>query len=387
MINNRAAHFHYLHGFDDEDNLTVQVTDANSLLGTQLLEGDWEEALSHLDTPEGEHDATANNDPLGLFNEGSKHTLLPKTKSSALFASLYVRAPYPLIKRICVTSKGPELSDLMYALSVIPHEEQKRLHETQRKIPYRSRSWTNDEYTIILNLLLKECLVHNGSALSLLEKCPSWIIPSSFAVTPLAMAAYNPDVPSSILQKLCILEPKAIGMDCKLFNVPTIPLIIAAASPVPTPASFPIDVRDEVKRNRWHKVKLLMNKDWFCVLSSSGDVVGDDLPAPPVITVQQVKITCDEAMKRKEWELVREILKQYNPKTGEDLTLSPIQTALAQHDQTTSTKLQKQEAKRARDVWLHRNLGLVIFPVHAFMDLVYAVIPQRRDDSLVSPMS
>jgi hypothetical protein len=394
MISNQAAPFHYHRDFDDEDNLTVQVSDANSLLGTHLLEGDWEEALSHLDTPEGERDATAKNDPLGLFNVGSKNLTLPKSKNSALFASLYVRAPFSLIAKICNASKDAELSDLMYALSVIPHEEQQRLQEKQhRKIPYRSRSWTNDEYTHILKLLLKKCLVHAAgrSAPSLLEaKCPSWIInPSAFALNPLAMAAYNPDVSSSILQTLCLLEPKAIGTNCKLFTVPTIPLIIAAASPVP-PASFPIDVRDEVKRNRWEKVKLLMNKDWFyeqyTVLSSSNDIVDATLPSPPAITLHQVKVACDEAMKRKEWELVRELLKQ-NPNTGEDLTLSPIQTALAHHDQKTSTKLRKQEEKRSRDEWLHRNMGLVMYPVDALMDLVHALIPQRQDYSLVSPMS
>jgi len=380
-----AAPINYHRGFEDEDNLTVQVSDANSLLGTHLLEGDWEEAISHLDTPEGERDATAKNDPLGLFNVGSKNVTLPKTKNSALFASLYVRAPFQLIEKICDISKDAELSDLLYVLSVIPHEEQQRLQETQqRKIPYRSRSWTTDEYTLILKLLIKE-------STSLLEKCPSWIInPSAFALNPLAMAAYNPDVSSSILQILCMLEPKAIDMDCKLFTVPTIPLIIAAASPIP-PASFPIDVRDEVKRNRWEKVKLLMNKDWcyeqYKVFSSS-DVIDATLPTPPAITLYQVKIACDEAKKRKEWELVRELLKQYKPKTEEELlALGPIQTALAQQDQKTTTKLRKQEEKRSRDEWLHRNMGLVMYPVDALMDLVHALIPQRQDYSVVSPMS
>mmetsp|Transcript_17126 Transcript_17126/g.34242 ORF Transcript_17126/g.34242 Transcript_17126/m.34242 type:complete len:389 (+) Transcript_17126:50-1216(+) len=388
MINNQAGPFHYHHVFDDEDNLTVQVSDANSLLGTHLLEGDWEEALDYLDTPEGQRDATTKNDPLGLFNVGKKLTL-PKTKNGALFAALYVRAPFPLIKKICDIEEDTDISNLMYALSVIPHEEQQRLEESQqRKIPYRTRYWTNNEHTLILNLFLKECLQQKSS---LLDKCPSWIIPSTFAVTPLAMAAYNPDVPSSILQKLCMLEPKAIGMESKLFSVSTIPLIVAAASPVP-PATFPIDVRDEVKRNRWEKVKLLMNKDWFEIdvqSSSLDDIIGDALPSPPAITLEQVKVACDEAMKRKEWELVRELLKQFNSTAGDELTmsLSSIQTALAQHDRKVSTKLRKQDEKRNREEWLHRNMGLVMYPVDALLDLINAVIPQRHDDSLVSPMS
>eukprot|EP00573_Skeletonema_grethae_P001839 CAMPEP_0201685598 /NCGR_PEP_ID=MMETSP0578-20130828/314_1 /ASSEMBLY_ACC=CAM_ASM_000663 /TAXON_ID=267565 /ORGANISM="Skeletonema grethea, Strain CCMP 1804" /LENGTH=402 /DNA_ID=CAMNT_0048169531 /DNA_START=81 /DNA_END=1289 /DNA_ORIENTATION=+ len=394
LISNQAARYH--HGFEDDDNLTVQVSDANSLLGTHLLEGDWEDALDYLDTPEGERDASAKNDPLGLFNVGNNKLTVPKSKNGALFASLYVRAPFPLIQKICGISKDAEICDLMYTLSVIPHEEQHRLEEIQqRKIPYRSRSWTNDEYNLILNLFLKKCIKGNDadrSASLLLERCPSWIIPSAFVLTPLAMAAYNPDVPSPILQILCMLEPKAIGMDCKLFTVSTIPLIVAAASPVPSVA-HPIDFRDDVKRNRWDKVKLLMNKDyWFeqyAVKSISvNEVIGSALPSPPTIALEQVKVACDEAMKRKEWELVRELLKQFDSMTGEELlALGPFQTALAQHDRKVSTKLRKQEQKRSRDEWLHRNIGLVMYPVDTLVDLFYAVIPQKHDDSLVSPMS
>ncbi len=396
MIDNTATPlFSHNHDFNDEE--TVQVSDANSFLGTHLLEGDWEDALVYLDTPEGERDATAKNDPLGLFNvDNSNKLTLPKHKNGALFASLYVRAPFPLIKNICDISKEAEMSDLMYVLSVIPHEEQLRLGRTQpRKIPYRSRSWTSDEYERILKLFLKESLQPHDhevgrSAPFLLEKCPSWIIPSTFVVTPLAMAAYNPDVPSNILQILCILEPNAIDMDCKLFGVPTIPLIVAAASPMP-PVASSSDVRDEMKRNRWEKVKLLMNKDWFeqykaTQSSSIDDIIGAVLPSPAAISLEQVKVACDEAMKRKEWELVRELLKQFNSTTGAT-NLSPFETALAQHDRRVSTKLRKQEQKRSRDEWLHRNMGLVMYPVDTLMDLISSVIPQTHDISLVSTMS
>lgn len=204
------------------------------------------------------------------------------------------------------------------------------------------------------------------------------------------MAAYNPDVPSNILQILCILEPNAIDMDCKLFGVPTIPLIVAAASPMP-PVASSSDVRDEMKRNRWEKVKLLMNKDWFeqykaTQSSSIDDIIGAALPSPAAISLEQVKVACEEAMKRKEWELVRELLKQFNSTTGAT-NLSPFETALAQHDRRVSTKLRKQEQKRSRDEWLHRNMGLVMYPVDTLMDLISSVIPQTHDISLVSTMS
>lgn len=391
MISNQITPFLY-RGVDDEDNLTVQVSNANSQLGTHLLEGEWDEALDHLDTAEGERDSTERNDPLGLFNDGSK-LIVPNSKNSAIFASLYVRAPFQVIKKICDRAKDAELSDLMYALSVIPHEEQLRLQELQRKIPYRSRCWTKEEFNEILKLLLKECLPHQSStaAPSLLEKCPSWIInPSAFAVTPLAMAAYNPDVSSSILQILCTMEPRAIDdMDCKLFAVTTIPLIIAAASPAPPEGPFSLEHVNEVRRNRWGKVELLMNKDWFYEQQKSGHVPLDNLPSPPELTLQQVKIACDEAVKREEWELVRELLKQNNSMTGEESTMMRhFQTELSQHDNKERKKLKKQQEKRSRDEWLHRNMGLIMYPVDIFMDLIYSVIPHpHKNKSLVSALS
>ena len=208
------------------------------------------------------------------------------------------------------------------------------------------------------------------------------------------MAAYNPDVSSSVLQLLATIEPNATDLACKLFSVSTIPLIIAAASPVPCSATVSLESNDEVRRNRWEKVTLLMNRDWFYeqekALPPRSMATIDDilLASPPKLTLHQVKVTCDEAQKRKEWELVRELIKQYKPSTGEESELlSSIQAALAQHDRQVSTRLRKQQEKRVRDEWLHRNMGLVMYPVDIVMDLVYAAIPQRRDTSLVSPMS
>jgi len=137
-----------------------------------------------------------------------------------------------------------------------------------------------------------------------------------------------------------------------------------------------------------------MNKDWFeqykAQSSSLNAIIVATLPSPSAITLEQVKVACDEAMKRQEWELVRELLKQFNSKIGEQLaatSLSPIETALAQHDRKVRAKLRKQEQKRSRDEWLHRNMGLVMYPVDTLMDLIYSVIPQTHDESLVSPMS
>ncbi|KAL7452069.1 hypothetical protein ACHAWC_003816 [Mediolabrus comicus] len=399
MISNQPAaafHYHHHHGFDDDDDLTVEASNANSQLGTYLLEGEFDDALSYMDTTEGERDVTARNDPLGLFNDGVVSNKLPKTKNTAIFASLYVRAPLQIIKKICDVSKDADPTDLMYALSVIPHEEEQRLQEIQRKIPYRSRCWSQEEFNAILKLLV-ECILQQSSGSGwLLEKCPSWILDASaFVLYPLAMAAYNPDVSSSVLQILAAIQPNAIDdMACKLFSVPTIPLIVAAASPAPSSATVSLELNDEVRRNRWEKVTLLMNREWFYeqekALSPRSMATIDDilLTSPPKLTLHQVKVTCDEAQKRKEWELVRELIKRHKPSNGEESELlSSIQAALAQHDRQVSKRLRKQQEKRVRDEWLHRNMGLVMYPVDIVMDLVYAVIPQRRDTSLVSPMS
>ena len=392
MISNQGGPF--LSHQDLNDDLTVQVSDANSLLGSYLLEGDWEEALDYLDTHEGVLDATAKNDPLGLFLSDRK-LAVPQNKNGALFASLYVRAPFSVIEKILNTGDDADVFDLMYVLSVIPHEEDQRLQETQRKIPYRSRSWTKDEYSGILNLFLNESqLCECRESELLLQKCPSWILPPAFSVTPLAMAAYNLDVPSSILQQLCNLDPRAIDKECHLFNVSTIPLIAAAASPIP-PSSSPIYDRNDAINNRWRKVKLLLNKDWFHdqyrIQSSSNDTKDNDLPVPPEITLDQVKVACNEAMTRKEWELVRELMKEFNSMTGEgeDTTMSliPIQTALARHDQKVGKKLRKKAEQRNRDEWLHRNMGLFMYPADALKDLVNAMIPKSHDHTLVQPMS
>ena len=218
---------------DIDDHLTVQISTANSLLGTHLLEGDWDEALQYLATPEGNQDALANNDPLGLFNshsnsfgsggrgDSSGHSNhIPRSKTTAIFAALYVRAPIEVIETIyeqCSSSQADQHEDLMYALSVIPSEEEERLkqrplHQRQRQgqrgVTNRARAWTRGEYDRLLHLLLKHFFLHDSQSISyspLLNLSPSWIISNYTALTPLAMAAYNPDVSPSILRLLCTL--------------------------------------------------------------------------------------------------------------------------------------------------------------------------------------
>jgi polyferredoxin len=94
-------------------------------------------------------------------------------------------------------------------------------------------------------------------------------------------------------------------------------------------------------------------------------------------------------LKREEWELVRELLKQNNSMTGEESTMMRhFQTELSQHDNKERKKLKKQQEKRSRDEWLHRNMGLIMYPVDIFMDLIYSVIPHpHKNKSLVSALS
>jgi hypothetical protein len=356
-------------------------------------------------------------DPLGLFNPGheggAKHHI-PKHKTSALFAALFVRAPFDVLAKIYEISPEQDPDDLAIALSVIPSEEEARLmSQPQKRIPYRSRAWTLEEYDCLLNLLVKHWINNPpySSTSPFLTKCASWILP--FPLTPLSIAAYNPDVTNKVLLSICELEPKARTIECKLFGVQTTPLFIAAASPVPPKPFNPnpimsVRVRyEESKENRWRKVKLLaIGSEWYMGGHSSREP-----------TIEEIHTACKEAIRRQEWELVREFLKrqdeampvvqaqlekttfqgdgmdldikvsstiaiaepaQPKPSTPSSL-LDPIRAALSEHDVKTQTRLQKQqkanEKARARDDWHHKNMGLVMYPIDAAVDLVHAIIP------------
>eukprot|EP00804_Cyclotella_cryptica_P000109 CCRYP_020512-RA/>CCRYP_020512-RA protein AED:0.00 eAED:0.00 QI:380/-1/1/1/-1/1/1/366/340 len=316
----------------------------------------------------------------------------------------------------------------MYVLSVIPSEEAERLRLSRPpSVPYRSRAWSTEEYNDILRFLLQHSVKYPMPS-NCLVKCPSWILP--FALTPLAIAAYNLDVSHIVLQTICALEPRAIRVECTLFGVATTALFIAAASPVPPKPAWnaATDVTvmryEQVTENRWNKVKsLVIGSEWYTL--HSHNIVNNPLESVSrEPTVHEIHDACLEAIKRNEWELVREFLKRQQdeslpvvqaqldhtnlkgdgmdvdikvspvaiaePLTGQVVSsmesplssssvLSPIRNALMDHDQKTNTQLQKQqhvdERARARDEWSHKNMGLAMYPIHAAVDLANAMIP------------
>lgn len=420
---------------NDDDTSTVQISEANSLLGTCLLEADWKEALQHLSTHEGELDVTSKNDPLGLFNDGSSggSQNIPQSKSSALFASLFVRAPFDVIAKIYeMCPSRLEWDDILYVLSIIPSEEVLRLDSTQRQIPFRSRAWCHKEYERIVSLLLQ----HTFDGPSYTSPSPSWILPShAFSLHAVAMASYNPDISANTLQLLCAIEPKAMHTECILFGVQTSPLFVAAASPIPPKpsgsSSSPLISAKyyEAKLNRWEKVKaLVIGPEWYseqhlemskCTETNPPPL----LPSPPAPTESQICNACEDAIKRHEWELVRELLKRQNevnlpiahsqwesdasrdraapvevvqPSQAE--RTEPIYTALKEYDRKVQTKRQKQHKLRERNNWAHKHMGIVMYPLDVAVDLATAVIPSTwmrkirggdddDDRGLVSPMS
>lgn len=241
-------------------------------------------------------------------------------------------------------------------------------------------------------------------------------------MTPLAIAAYNPDVKAKIVQLLCTLEPRAMDKECTFFGgMRVIPLIVAAASPLPPkpkqPAGFDPNQStgyDNANNHRWEKVKLLtLPETWYDGQREKLSKTVDSkeitqmesqlaVASPLEPTFQQIEKACDEAIRRNEWELAREFLKRYYhyPSTetakGESSMLEPIQTALAEHDQEANAALERrqkaQDKADAREEWLHNNMGMVMYPIHAAMDLVSAVIPasKKHDNSssgIVPPMS
>ena len=393
--NNTDQHNNLLHHHNTEDDLTVNISEANSHLGNLLLESNWDEVLDYLTTPEGQHDVNANNDPLGLFNNQSDTNLIPRTKNTSFFAALFVRAPYQVIEQIY--NIGPshvdEPIDLMYVLSIIPSEEEVRLSQLQKKSPHRTRTWTTqNEYHQLINLQLK-ALSHSSS---LMDYWPSWIVGSTGnEMTPLAIAAYNPDVPANVVKLLCMAEPESIDKVCT-YHVQTLPIIIAAASPIPSESSKEYE---NAKKRRWEKVKILsLSKDYYysqqkIVLKNAADDAIDmsrsqllsDLTTSEQIEPQleDINNACNQAMKHNEWELVREFLNHY------PLVDVKIQNALAQHDEKTNAARKKQKKKQDREKWLHRNAGLLMYPIDAILDLISVIVPPSKGEyhGIVSPMS
>jgi hypothetical protein len=175
---------------------------------------------------------------------------------------------------------------------------------------------------------------------------------------------------------------------------------------------------------------LIVDSEWY-----SNHHISDN-PAAREPSIDEIRCACKESMKRNEWELVREFLKRQDEDislpvvqarledgnvVGDgmdvDIKLSPValaepsdqiqsiastsldsfRAALAEHDQKNLAKIQKQQKARAKDDWAHKNMGLVMYPIDAVVDVATAMIPRswlgRRHSSekdahvIVSAMS
>ena len=404
---------------NDDDAATIQLSDANSTLGNLLLDADWDGCLEYLATPEGRHDARAGHDPLGLGGDGGHGG---DEEDSSFFAALFVRAPIAILGAIL--DAAPPMSrvvlsgHLAYALCVVPSEEGGVARGAV--VPrFRTRTWSTREHGGILRLLLRSIFVASSSSSSspggsfsspLLERrpCPprrprgngastmssssSSGVPS-LLLTPLAIAAYNPDVPPSIVRLLCSLEPRAMNAGCQFPRgggggaVETTPLFLAAASPLPPPESS--SEYAGLRERRWEKVVLLtLSREWHegqrGLLFSGAGEDDDVLASPPrEPTSAEVRRACEEAMRMDEWELVREYARRYPPSSpggGDDDAAA--REALARHDEreTANAERRKREGgkRRARGEWLCRNMGPVMYEIDALWDLVSAMIPASR---------
>lgn len=414
-------------GDDDDDALTIQATNANSHLGTLLLESDWGECISYLQTPDGQRDVIDGMDPLGLLHQQEVSNLNNDGtgEGTVLFAALYVRAPYDIVQMIhdiILTQTTQPASDrlhisnyLVYVLYVVPSEEASRLVSNNSSpaaamLPYyqQTRAWSMDEYEKIINLLLRS--MSSSSSSSTLLTCyqrttccggvgNNTTKGERTCLTPLALACYNYNVPPSIVVVLCTLQPCAMDIECTFFTndnndeelfVKTLPLFLAAASPLPTNKLSSSEYK-EMQERRWNKVKLLtLGMDWY--YSNKQNIDNETslytTAAAPGPTVEQVKHVCEIAIQYKEWELVREYMNHYPALLTEMVVLlssndnnvstTTIADALAQHDNHYTETLQhhkrKQEKQRKRREWLHRNMGPVMYEIDAFLNVVRAVM-------------
>jgi len=345
---------------NDDDAATIQLSDANSTLGNLLLDADWDGCLEYLATPEGRHDARAGRDPLGLGGDGGRGG---DEEDSSSFAALFVRAPIAILGAIL------DASPPMSRVGLPEGSFSSPLLERRPCPPRRPRG--------------------NGASSS--SSSSSSGVPS-LLLTPLAIAAYNPDVPPSIVRLLCSLEPRAMNAGCQFPRgggggaVETTPLFLAAASPLPPPESSP--EYGGLRERRWEKVVLLtLSREWHegqrGLLFSGAGEDDDVLASPPrEPTSAEVRRACEEAMRMDEWELVREYARRYPPSSPGGDDDAAAREALARHDERETASAERREReggkRRARGEWLRRNMGPVMYEIDALWDLVSAMIPASR---------
>jgi len=347
------------HRSRDGETSTVQLNNTcTSLLGQYLLEGEWNFLLDHLSTSDGRRDVHEGSDPLGLFRgRGGSNGIggVPSNDvtNSAFYAAIHVRAPFSVAKAIyewerqkpndaVVLTRSAEF--LMCVLAVIPSEEEERLkHRRGGKNANqgmgRMQTWSLEDMDGILEMILRDDDAASAEV-SYLARSPKWIIPSSAptALPTLGIAAYNPDVSAGILRRIYEKEPRAAKEECTLFGRTTLPWIVAAASPLPPKHTNTnengnnadmapiISTRyQEQSDNRWEKVRFLLTqwdgsdathaKNYFSLASTSASI-------STVPTMEQILSACEEAIRRGEWELVREFLKRYYYHSGGYLDLN-----------------------------------------------------------------
>jgi hypothetical protein len=196
----------------------------------------------------------------------------------------------------------------------------------------------------------------------------------SSSLTPLAIACYNHAVPPSIVFALCTLQPCAMYVECTYFTnneddlllVNTLPLFLAAASPLPTNKQS--SKYKEMQEQRWKKVQLLtLGIDWYNNNNSNwqskdGDVAAAAAGAAAQVdpTLDQVKHACLIAIQYNEWELVREYIKYYpaistemvvlnNNNNVSTATTTTIANALEQHDKYYTETIQHHNQKQEKN--------------------------------------
>mmetsp|Transcript_20347 Transcript_20347/g.29503 ORF Transcript_20347/g.29503 Transcript_20347/m.29503 type:complete len:320 (+) Transcript_20347:119-1078(+) len=299
-----------------------------SILEDHFRNAQWDNARSFLCTEEGRNEvnegltsfAPQHMNRFGIMKRGS--VLI----TPALYAAIFHRAPFDIIEKV-YNIKPEQLneSDMNCALG---HLRNATLSS--------GRVWHAAERETILEFLVERC-VHR-----FLLRASSIGVADGNIWTPLACAVENDLVSPRIVRMMCFKQPDAIDVKCRCPDNHHV---------------FPLDIS---VGNREKRNLLLMGSDFYRQYKESavGGVKWEKVLIPPV-SKEAFELALNEAMNRKQWSLVNDLMSDAEVAGADKKMLNRAQK-----------KLEQDEAAKASGLWHRRYLGPVMFFWDVAEDLI-----------------